>query len=196
MGVPPLSYQWRKNGLPIPGATTSTYGITNATTANVGTYDLWVTNLYGSAISSAVTVGDEIQTSRISNLVLDSNPQGPAHNGLNLGAAWLASSTDSGSVTRTGVMSFSTNQITVAGETNFDSTAGTIMFWMRSSGLADPSGNPATLFDRLSGNGGATSSGNGIAIAQDSDGSVELQIGSGTSLLTTIPTTAKTLSQQ
>jgi hypothetical protein len=194
VGVPPLSYQWRKNGVPIPGTTTSTYGITNATTANVGTYDLWITNLYGSAISSAVTVGDEIQTTRISNLVLDSNPKGPAHNGLNHGATWLASSTDSGNVTRTGVMSFNTNQITVAGETNFDSTAGTIMFWMRSSGLADPSGNPATLFDRLTGNGGATGSGNGIVIAQNSDGSVELQIGSGTSLLTTIPTTAKTLS--
>jgi len=197
VGVPPLAYQWRKNGVPIPGATTSTYGITNATVANVGTYDLWVTNLYGSAISSAVTVGDEIQTARISNLVLDSNPQGPAHNGLDQGATWLASSTDSGNVTRTGVMSFSTNapsQITVAGETNFDSTAGTIMFWMRSSGVADPSGNPATLFDRLSGTGGATGSGNGIVVAQDSDGSVELQIGSGTSLLTTIPTTAKTLS--
>jgi hypothetical protein len=94
-------------------------------------------------------------------------------------------------------MSFSTNapsQITVAGETNFDSTVGTIMFWMRSSGVADPSGNPATLFDRLSGTGGATGSGNGIVVAQNSDGSVELQIGSGTSLLTTIPTTAKTLS--
>jgi hypothetical protein len=94
-------------------------------------------------------------------------------------------------------MSFSTNapsQITVAGETNFDSSAVTIMFWMRSSGLADPSDNPATLFDRLSGTGDATGSGNGIVVAQNPDGSVLLQIGSGTSALTTISTTAKTLS--
>jgi len=28
VGVPPLSYQWRKNGVPIPGATTWSYGIT------------------------------------------------------------------------------------------------------------------------------------------------------------------------
>jgi hypothetical protein len=197
VGVPPLAYQWRKNGVPIPGATNSAYSLTNVGPANVGSYDLGVTNLYGAAFSSPVTVGDEILTSRMDNLVVDSNPNGPQHNGLNHGAIWLASSTDGGGVTRTGVMSFSTNapsQITVAGETNFDSSAGTTMFWMRSSGLADPSGNPATLFDRLTGNGGATGSGNGIVIAQNSDGSVELQIGSGTSLLTTIPTMAKTLS--
>ena len=145
VGVPPLSYQWRKNGVPIAGATTTTYSLTNVTMANIGTYDLWVTNLYGSAVSAPVVVGDEITTPPISNLVLDSNPKGPQHNGINNGATWLASSTDGGSVTRTGVMSFSTNapsQITVAGETNFNSTTGTIMFWMRSSGVADPSGQP------------------------------------------------------
>ena len=197
VGVPPLAYQWRKNGVPIPGATTSAYSLTNVGPANVGSYDLWVTNLYGAAFSSPVTVGDEILTPGINNLVLDSNPNGPQHNGLNHGAIWLASSTDGGGVTRTGVMSFSTNapsQITVAGETNFDSSADTIMFWMRSSGVADPNGNPATLFDRLSGTGGSTGSGNGIVVAQNPDGSVLLQIGSGTSALTTISTTAKTLS--
>jgi hypothetical protein len=193
VGVPPLSYQWRKNGVPIPGATTSAYSLTNVGPANAGTYGLWVTNLYGAAISSPVTIGDEILTPGISNLVLDSNPNGPQHNGLNNGAIWLASSTDGGGVTRTGVMSFSTNapsQITVAGETNFDSTAGTIMFWMRSSGVADPNGNPATLFDRLSGTG----NGNGIVVAQDPDGTVLFQIGSGTSSNAGIPSSAKTLS--
>ena len=66
------------------------------------------------------------------------------------------------------------------------------MFWMRSSGLADPSGNPATLFDRLSGNG-SSSSGDGFAVAQNPNGTVQLQIGSGTSLLTTINSSANTL---
>jgi hypothetical protein len=156
VGVPPLSYQWRKNGAPIPGATTSAYGITNVNWSNIGTYDLRVTNLYGTALSSAVTIGDEILSSRINNLVVDSNPKGPPRNGLNFGASWLASSTDGASVTRTGVMSFNASvpsQITVAAETNFNSSTGTIMFWMRSSGLANPAGNPATLFDRLNVNG-------------------------------------------
>ena len=196
VGVPPLAYQWRKNGVPISGATNSAYSLTNVATADAGTYDLRVTNLYGAAFSSSVTV-DEILTPRIANLVGDFNPNGPQHNGLNMGALWLATSTDGGGVTRTGVMSFSTNapsQITVVGETNFNSSAVTIMFWMRSSGLADPSGNPATLFDRLSGTGDATGSGYGIAVVQNPDGSVMLQIGSGTSALSTISTTAKTLS--
>jgi hypothetical protein len=170
IGVSPLSYQWRKNGLPIPGATTLSYGITNVAITDIGAYDLRVTNLYGSAISSAVTIGDEISTARIKNLVLDSNPKGPERDGLNNGAVWLASSTDGASVTRTGVMSFvasAPSQITVPGLTNFDSSAGTIMFWMRSSGVADPLGNPATLLDRLS-----TPGANGCVIVLNADGTL------------------------
>jgi hypothetical protein len=178
VGVPPLTYQWRKNGVAIAGATTTFYNLAHVTLANVGTYDLLVTNLYGSAVSASVVVGDKISTPLIGNLVLDSNPKGPQHNGLNNGATWLASSTDGGSVTRTGVMSFSTNapsQITVVGETNFNTPTGTIMFWMRSRGVADPTGNPATLFDRLSGTG----SGSGLVVVQNTDGTVTFQAGSG-----------------
>jgi hypothetical protein len=183
VGASPLSYQWRKNGVPIAGATTSACGITNVTMGDIGSYDLRVTNLYGTAFSSAVTIGDEILTSRINNLVLDSNPKGPQENGLNHGATWLASSTDGVSVTRTGVMSFSaigTNQITVAGKTNFDSSAGTIMFWMRSGGLADPLGNPAALLDRANNN-------NGCVIVQNADGTVALEAGNAGAVSTTSP---------
>jgi hypothetical protein len=189
VGVPPLAYQWRKNGVAIAGATTTFYNLTHVTLANVGTYDLLVTNLYGSAVSASVVVGDKISTPLIGNLVLDSNPKGPQHNGLNNGATWLASSTDSGSVTRTGVMNFSTNapsQITVVGETNFNSPTGTIMFWMRSSGVPDPLGNPATLFDRLSGTG----SGSGLVVVQNTDGTVTLQVGSGANFVGTLRSVA------
>jgi hypothetical protein len=166
VGVPPLAYQWRKNGVPIPGATTSSLSITNVSLHDTATYDLRVTNLYGTAISSPVTV-DEISTAKINNLVVDSKPQGPEHNGFNNGASWLASSTDGASVTRTGVMSFTTNvpsQIVVSPNTAFNSSTGTISFWMRSSGLADPAGFPAALFDRLNKNG--------CVIAQQANGTL------------------------
>ena len=171
VGVPPLSYQWRKNGTPIPGETNLAYGVTNVTIGNIGTYDLVVTNLYGTAISSSVKIGDEILTASITNLVQDTNPTGPEHDGLNNGATWLASSTDGASVTRTGVLSFSASvpsQITVAGDTNFNSSAGTIMFWIRSSGLSNTLGNPATLFDRLSTSGNKE----GCVIVQNDGGTL------------------------
>ena len=45
-GTPPLSYQWRKDGVLIPGATLVGYTATVA-----GTYDVVVSNAAGSAIS-------------------------------------------------------------------------------------------------------------------------------------------------
>jgi hypothetical protein len=77
-----------------------------------------------------------------------------------------------------------TNQITVGGETNFDTPTGTIMFWMRSSGLAIPAGKPATLIDRLAGTGGT---GNGCIVAQNGDGTLQFYLtGGGTSTTTPV----------
>lgn len=54
-GSAPLNYEWRFNGLPIPGATTTNLTITNATPENSGAYALIVTNLFGS-VTGAVTL--------------------------------------------------------------------------------------------------------------------------------------------
>jgi len=53
--TPTPTYQWRKNGLAIAGATSSSYGQSNATLADVGTYDCVVTNQCGSATSMSAT---------------------------------------------------------------------------------------------------------------------------------------------
>jgi hypothetical protein len=47
-----LTYRWRLNGVPISGATNSTYTIATAQCANAGTYDAVVTNVAGSVTSS------------------------------------------------------------------------------------------------------------------------------------------------
>lgn len=46
-GAPPFAYQWSLNGTNIPGATDSTYVLTNASTTNTGNYSIVVSNAYG-----------------------------------------------------------------------------------------------------------------------------------------------------
>lgn len=55
-GSPPLTYQWRRNSLDIPGATDPTYSIPAAETSQAGDYDVVVSNGSGSATSSAATL--------------------------------------------------------------------------------------------------------------------------------------------
>jgi len=63
-GAPTLTYEWRRNGTPIVGATTATYARTAVTAAEVGTYDVVVTNPYGSATSrtAAIALNQQAQT--------------------------------------------------------------------------------------------------------------------------------------
>lgn len=51
-GASPLAYAWRFNGGDLPGATTSSYTITNAQSTLVGAYSVLITNAFGSALSS------------------------------------------------------------------------------------------------------------------------------------------------
>lgn len=51
-----LSYQWRKNGVNIPGATGGSYTINAVTASDAGSYDVIVSNACGSDISSTATL--------------------------------------------------------------------------------------------------------------------------------------------
>lgn len=55
-GTAPLSYQWRKNGSNISGATSSTYTINNVNTSHNGSYSVQVSNTAGNVISNSATL--------------------------------------------------------------------------------------------------------------------------------------------
>ncbi|MFM1768702.1 MAG: hypothetical protein RJA22_1231 [Verrucomicrobiota bacterium] len=55
-GTAPLEYQWRRNGLPLPGATNATYSVTNTQPADSGAYSVVVANGVGSAVSANAQV--------------------------------------------------------------------------------------------------------------------------------------------
>jgi hypothetical protein len=66
--------------------------------------------------------------------VEDSKPAGTPHDGQNLGASWVASRTDANSVKRSGVARFSSGaQIATPANPDFNSSTGTICFWMLTS---------------------------------------------------------------
>lgn len=50
-GTPPFSYQWKKDGTTIAGATSVTYSIAAVTSADVGVYTCAVTNKAGATLS-------------------------------------------------------------------------------------------------------------------------------------------------
>ena len=52
-GTAPLQYQWRRNGVALPGKTSSTITISNAQESDAGSYDVVVRNTAGSVTSSA-----------------------------------------------------------------------------------------------------------------------------------------------
>ncbi|AKC82243.1 hypothetical protein IMCC26134_04675 [Verrucomicrobia bacterium IMCC26134] len=63
-GSPTLSFQWKKGGVNIPGATSAGYTIASAVGSDAGIYTVLVTNSAGSATSSSatLTVNKVVQT--------------------------------------------------------------------------------------------------------------------------------------
>ncbi len=55
-GTLPLSFQWSKNGSPIPGATGPSYNLATVTLSDAGSYTVTVTNPYGNVTSQPAVV--------------------------------------------------------------------------------------------------------------------------------------------
>lgn len=116
-------------------------------------------------------------------LIKDSKPVGTLHPGANYKTTWLASGLNfDTSVRRTGVEQFSqtnNSQITVQPDPDFNSTNGTICFWVNYNGSPTGTGTGgAMLFDRRAGTGNA---GDGAIIDMSTSGGITFQAHGGTS---------------
>jgi uncharacterized delta-60 repeat protein len=79
-GTAPLSYQWRKNAALIAGASTTSLTLTNVQRADAASYDVMITNAFGSITSSVAMLTINLATF---------DPFGPAAENTN-GAAIVA----------------------------------------------------------------------------------------------------------
>ncbi|MCX6921966.1 MAG: DNRLRE domain-containing protein, partial [Verrucomicrobia bacterium] len=57
-GAPPLSYQWRKGGNALPGALSNAYSIFPVQNGDAGSYDVVITNAWGSVTSTPALLND------------------------------------------------------------------------------------------------------------------------------------------
>jgi hypothetical protein len=55
-GTAPLTYQWRKNGVAISGASAASYALTSVSAADAGSYSVVITNSAGSTASNVATL--------------------------------------------------------------------------------------------------------------------------------------------
>jgi sugar lactone lactonase YvrE len=70
-----LTYQWRRDGVNIPGATASTFSISSMAASDAASYTVMVSNPVGSAISAAapVTLSQTSDVGRLVNLAIRTN---------------------------------------------------------------------------------------------------------------------------
>lgn len=61
-GTAPLSYQWKKDGANVAGATSATLAFATAATTDAGSYTVTITNPYGNVTSAAATITVTTQT--------------------------------------------------------------------------------------------------------------------------------------
>lgn len=119
-----ITYQWKKNGINISGATSSSYTISNVSASDVATYTVVVTNSAGSVVSNEAYLNTIIAVQPSDNTACLNVP-GPTveviANGLNLTYQWYSSATltNSGGTIIAGATSASYAPPVTAGGTKY-----------------------------------------------------------------------------
>ncbi len=146
-GPGPLSYQWRRDGVPISGATTSTLTILSVQTASAGAYSVVIGNSAGTVTSSDARLNVLVPTTPPSIL------SQPVSQTVNAGQAV----TFTASVDRATALQWFRNGAAIAGATGSsfslprvrESDAGSYTL-VASNGFGSVSSNPAVLTVRPS----------------------------------------------
>jgi hypothetical protein len=103
-GTAPLSYQWRKNGSSISGATGSSYTIASVTMGDAGSYDVVVTNGCGSATSNAAVL--TVNKANTTTTIISDTPD-PSVVGQSYTVSWSVTVNSPGAGTPTGIVTVS-----------------------------------------------------------------------------------------
>lgn len=92
-----LTYQWEKNGMEIPGATSASYTITNVQASDVAGYRVLITNSAGAALSNYAYLNTMISVQPISTPACQNTPVQlqTIANGLNISYQWYSNTTNS-----------------------------------------------------------------------------------------------------
>ena len=85
-GISPPTFQWLKNGIPIPGATGTSFTIAGAVRTNAGNYSVFVSNASGSVTSSVAVLN---YTGNVAPVVANI-----VTNNVNSGLAWKIAISD------------------------------------------------------------------------------------------------------
>lgn len=120
-GTAPMSYQWRKDGVDVFGASSTTLALSNVQTNQAGNYAVVITNAFGSVTSSvvALAVNRLVQTVSFGSLLAKRVDDVP----FNLNATTSSGLPVSYSSSAPGVASVSGNTVTILGSGSTSITA-------------------------------------------------------------------------
>ena len=152
IGRQPLSYQWMKEGVDIPGATSTQLTISNIVTSDLANYSARAFNAEGTAVSSNATLTVSARVVQVSNIEITNFTAGTrvavpvrvvSEGGEN--RVTMSLSFDPGTVTFQSI----SNRVTGATATGALANAGGILTadWQLPSGQSLTAGTTNTIFD-------------------------------------------------